>query len=323
MTVNRSLDDARKGAPGKPGKDKGEEPWTAEEVKRSRLSWAAAFTGPTARLFIQKWAIGGLLLLVLFLELRMWRVEGVLKGFKPIIVRVNDVGRSEVVRLDTDFVPEEPEIRNQLQSLVIRMFARNGFTLPEAIELNGSYLLGEAYRLWVKQAKEDLKVVAGQQGLKRVRILYMQIDRVASAKTPAGTRATVRFATDDLTENGAVTPNSAKGYEITMDFRVGDWVKTEDEEIRQKWVVRNPLGLRLMRYQVQQYVGSDVNLSDSVTPVLLHGTTASYAPGTAPDVNTAQTDQATQGLPLQSAIPVPAQAGAVPVNNPKPATPGK
>lgn len=322
MALGQGKDNSRNTPHGR-GSDKGEAPWTAEEVKRGRISWASKFTGPTARLFAQKWMIFGALIAVLFQQAIMWRVTGVYKNARPIVVRVNDVGRAEVVRLDTEYIPEEPEVRSQLQALVVRMFARNGFTLPEAIELNGAYLLGEAYRGWVKQAKDDLRIVAGQQGLKRVRILYMQIDRVAAAKTPGGTRATVRFATDDLTENGAVTAGSAKGYEITMDFRIGDWLKTEDEEIRQKWVVRNPLGLRLMRYQVQQYLGSDVQVVDSVQPINLTGTTASYAPGTAPDVNSAQSDQATKGLPLAPSMPVPAQFGSAPTVNPKPASSGK
>ena len=303
---------------------KGETPWTEEEIQRSRVGWATRFTSPIARLFAQKWGIAGLVLLLLFQQVRMWRMDNVVKNFVPLVVRINDVGKSEVVHLDTAWVPEEPEIRNQIQGLVVRMFARNGFTLPEAIELNGAYLVGEAYRDWVRQAKEDLKLVAGLQSLRRVRILYLQIERVAQAKTPQGTRATVRFATDELTENGAVIANSAKGYEVSMDFRVGDWVKTDDDEARKKWTTRNPLGLRLLRYQVQQYVGTDVPVQDATQTVVLPGHTADYAQGAALDVNTAQgAGVGAQALPTSIPVPPPpavryAPPAPSPQNNTRP-----
>ena len=296
--------------PESPRPSRGDAPWAEEELQRGRVGWASRYTSPIARLFAQKWIIAGLLALVLFQQVRVWRMDSVVRNFVPLVVKINDVGKSEVVHLDTAWIPEEPEVRNQIQGLVVRMFARNGFTLPEAIELNGGYLVGEAYRDWVKQAKDDLKLVAGLQSLRRVRILYLQIERIAQAKTPQGTRATVRYATDELTENGAVIANSAKGYEVSLDFRVGDWVKTEDDEARKKWTTRNPLGLRLIRYQVQQYVGTDVAMQDSTQTVLLPGRTADYAPGTALDVNTAQSDQVgLQALPTSLPVPPrPAQA---------------
>lgn len=321
--------------PGVQRPTKGETPWTEEEIQRGRVGWVTRYTSPIARLFAQKWSITGLILLLLFQQVRVWRMDSVVRNFVPLVIRINDVGKAEVVHLDTAWLPEEPEIRNQIQSLVVRMFARNGFTLPESIELNSAYLVGEAYKEWVRQAKEDLKLVAGLKSLRRVRILYLQIERVAQAKSPQGTRATVRFATDELTENGAVVANSAKGYEVSMDFRVGDWIQTEDDEVRKKWTTRNPLGLRLLRYQVQQYVGTDVPLQEGAQVVILPGNTADYAPGTAPDVNTAQDPQfAAQALPTRQPIlppaprfgqsltppqvPAPALQPPVPPNTPRP-----
>jgi hypothetical protein len=121
----------------------------------------------------------------------------------------------------------------------------------------------------------------------------------------------IRFATDDLTENGAVVAGSAKGYEATFDFRVGDWLKTDKPDERKNWTTRNPLGLRLLRYQVQQYQGADVADQNAQMVVNLPGRTADYAKGAYyPDVYSAQQDYATTGLPLPTTMPVPAgQAG--------------
>jgi len=269
-----------------------ESPWAKEEAERNRVKYFHRFTVPTASLFTAR--IGILLLagLLIFREVRAWRVDNKVKNMIPMIVRVNDVGRAEVVRLDTDYIPEEPEVRYQLIALVQRMFSRNGFTLPEAIQVNGAFLVGEAFETWVKQAKEDLKNVAIGKDLRRVRILYCHIDRVAQAKTSNGTRAIVRFATDSLAENGAVIRGSAQGYEAVLDFRIGDWVKTDKQEVRDNWLSWNPLGMRLYRYQVHQYQGADVQLAagdpGNLTTVPVQMTGGAPGPESVPDVNTAQ-----------------------------------
>jgi len=282
-----------------------EAPWAKEEAERNRVKFIHRFSMPVVSLFMSRISVLGLVLLVAVQQIRAWRVDSMVKNLMPTVIRVNDVGRAELVRLDGDYIPEEPEVRNQLHALTRRMFDRNGFTLPEAIQVNGAFLVGEAFETWVKQAKADLKSVAAGKDMKRARILYCHIERVSAAKSKEGTRAIIRFATDGLSENGAVAANTAQGYEVVLDFRVGDWIKTDDKDERDKWLGWNPLGIRVHRYQVHPYMGADVPLQvgdpGNVTPVDLPGKTASYAPGSQPDVQTlaAQEASATATTPLK------------------------
>jgi hypothetical protein len=148
------------------------------------------------------------------------------------------------------------------------------------MELNSLYISGAAWQEWWKEAWGDLPLVAKMEGLKRVRILQCRIESVGAAKSDGGTIASVRFATDKLTANGSVVPNSAVGFEVSYRFKVGAYPDIQDGIIRDRWVIRNPLGIRVGNYQVIRYTGPDVDAPDGIRQpddIRLPGATSAYA----------------------------------------------
>lgn len=237
-------------------------PWGEEEIKLARLGFLRVHQTNQANLLMSRLVNLGLIFMVclqFFVNLKVSKNNGTLK---PVVVRINDVGRAEAIRLDEDWVPEEKDIRDALERLVERMYTRNGFETPKAIELNGLYLLGDAFDKWKKEALDDLPLVTKGENLRRVRILRCDIEKPTEAKSGAGTVAHIRFATDNMTGTGAALPNTAQGWEVTMRFRVGDYpqnIKGNDAQAKKdQWVTRNPLGMRCLTYRLTRYIGEDV-----------------------------------------------------------------
>lgn len=236
--------------------------WGEEEIKVARLGFLRVHQTNQANLLLARLVNLGFIFLVcllLFVIVRLSKNNGTLK---PVVVRINDVGRAEAIRLDEDWVPEEKDLRDGIERLVERMYTRNGFETPRAIELNGLYLLGDGFDKWKKEALEDLPLVTKGENLRRVRILRCDIEKPSEAKTGAGTVAHVRFATDSMSITGAALPNTAQGWEVTMRIRAGDYpqnIKGNDaQQKKDQWVTRNPLGLRCLSYRLTRYIGEDV-----------------------------------------------------------------
>ncbi len=267
----------------KPSKADERNPYTLEDMKLARAHFVALHATPKTALLLSRFANVLMAMGIVVVLMIHWRQQVDFKRTLPIVVRVNDVGRAEAVRVDEMYIPEEPEVVNSLELLVMRMFSRNPFTLPEAIELNGIYLTGDGLERWVKQAREDLAKAATGNGLKRVRILQCRLENLGQARASSGARAFIRYALDDCDQTGAYRPGTSTGHEIALEFMLGDYVKTTDNDLRQAWVRRNPLGVKVLRYQVTRYQGADVELADPSQADSgvrrLPGPTESYAPG--------------------------------------------
>lgn len=239
-------------------------PFATEEAELARKGWIHANLNPKAAIFIGK--VVALLsfslnILLVFALLRVTLDQG---KMRVMVVRINDVGRAEAVRLDTTWLPEEPELRNQVETFVLRYYTRNPFALPEAIDALPIYLDAPVYEAWRKEAMEALSQVAKGEGLKRVRILSCSIQYPNLAKT-TGTTARVRVALDGLAPNGAFLGGTTEGWEITLRFKAGiypDIVKAgvaKAEAAKDAWIVRNPLGLKILEISRVRYLGSDVD----------------------------------------------------------------
>lgn len=237
-------------------------PYAAEDAALARKSWLAAHATPKAAILAGKLLNLILTGLLIYLVVALQRSERARGNMPVMIVRVNDVGRAEAVRLDKDYIPNEPELRDQLERFTIRYYTRHGFSIPEAIESLPLYLSDALFQDWRKEAMEALSQIAVGNGLKRVRILSCRIDNPSLAKT-TGTTATIRIATDDLSQSGAVLPQTAQGYEVTVRFKIGMYPTTiKDDAKKDQWVVRNPLGIKVMDIQRTRYIGSDVEDHD-------------------------------------------------------------
>jgi hypothetical protein len=109
-----------------------------------------------------------------------------------------------------------------------------------------------------------------------VRILRIDIESPSKAKTRQGTIANVRYATDGTSLSGAVIPNTSQGWETIINFRVGDYPQNitgrDAVQIKEQWLTRNPLGLRVMDFRVTRYVGADV--ADRSLDVVINQATA-------------------------------------------------
>lgn len=233
-------------------------PFHAEDAAVSRQSWLSAHMTPKAAILAGKLLNLVLVGLVIYLLTLVGSLYRRLGEQKVVVVRINDVGRAEAVRLDADYSPQEPEIRDSLERFVTRFYTRNGFAVPEAIEALPLYLDTPIFEVWRKELIAALPEIAAGQGLLRCRILSCRIDNPASAKT-TGTTAYVRIATDEMSNTGGLIPNSAKGYEVVLKFKMGVYPNIKDPVTKDQWVVRNPLGVKVLDIQRTRYIGADVD----------------------------------------------------------------
>ena len=237
-------------------------PFREEDAEISRQSFLRAHMTPKVAILAGKLFNLLLVTLLAYMTFNFVKLNKKLGDMKPYVVRINDVGRSEVVRLDTDYLPQEPELREQMERFVIRYYTKQGFSIPEAIEALPGYMEQGIYDKWRKQAMEDLTQIASGQGLRRVRILSCRIDNPADSKT-TGTTATVRFATDAMTTNGAFAGGIPEGYEAVIRFKIGVYPELKDKDgkgssARDQWIVRNPLGMKISSIEQTRYIGADV-----------------------------------------------------------------
>lgn len=233
-------------------------PYAAEEAELARKGWIHANMNPKAAILIGK--VVSLLSFALNIVLAYALLKVTLDHgrMRVMIVRVNDVGRAEAVRLDTTWVPEEPELRDQVERFVVRYYTRNPFSIPEAIDALPIYMDAPVYEAWRKDAMDALGQVARGEGLKRVRILSCSILYPNQAKT-TGTTARVRIGLDELAPNGAFIGGKTEGWEVTLRFKAGvypDFVKSD--AAKDAWIVRNPLGLKFLEISRVRYLGADV-----------------------------------------------------------------
>ena len=237
-------------------------PFREEDAEISRQSFLRAHMTPKVAILAGKLFNLLLVTLLAYMSFNFVKLQKKLGDMKVMIVRINDVGRAEAVRLDTDYTPQEPELREQMERFVIRFYTKQGFSIPEAIEALPGYMEQGIYDKWRKQAMEDLTQIASGQGLRRVRILSCRIDNPADSKT-TGTTATVRFATDAMTTNGAFAGGVPEGYEAVIRFKIGVYPELKDKDgkgssARDQWIVRNPLGMKVSSIEQTRYIGADV-----------------------------------------------------------------
>ena len=237
-------------------------PFREEDAEISRQSFLRAHMTPKVAILAGKLFNLLLVSLLAYMTFNFVKLQKKLGDMKVMIVRINDVGRAEAVRLDTDYLPQEPELREQMERFVIRYYTKQGFSIPEAIEALPGYMEQGIYDKWRKQAMDDLTQIASGQGLRRVRILSCRIDNPADSKT-TGTTATVRFATDSMTTNGAFAGGIPEGYEAVIRFKIGVYPELKDKDgkgnsVRDQWIVRNPLGMKVSSIEQTRYIGADV-----------------------------------------------------------------
>jgi len=233
-------------------------PFHAEDAAVARQSWLSAHMTPKAAILAGKLLNLALVAILCIVLVQFGALYRKLGEQKVVVVRINDVGRAEAVRLDADYTPQEPEIRDSLERFVTRFYTRNGFAVPEAIEALPLYLDTPIFDVWRKDMMATLPDIAQGIGLVRVRILNCRIDNPAGAKT-TGTTAYIRIATDDMSNTGALIPSSAKGYEVVIKFKMGVYPNIKDGTLRDQWVVRNPLGVKVLDIQRTRYTGQDVD----------------------------------------------------------------
>jgi len=233
-------------------------PFAEEDAIIARQGFLRANLTPKTAILVGKLAILGqtvLLFIMVFLFLKQQAALGKIPVF---VVRINDVGRAEAIRLDTDYIPQEPELRDALERFVTRYYTRNGFAVPEAIEALPPYLDAALFDVWRKEMMAALPEIGSGVGLLRVRVLNCRIENPAQSRT-IGTTAYIRIATDDMSNTGALVPGTAKGYEVVLKFKTSVYPNIKEANLKDQWVVRNPLGVKVLDITRTRYIGADVD----------------------------------------------------------------
>jgi len=103
-----------------------------------------------------KLAVAGLALALVSLAYSQVRLASVVAGFRPLVLRVDKLGRAEVVRYnDFEYKPQEPEIKYFLGEFCRLYYGRNRVTLDQnlakALALLSNDMAAQVRSAWRKQ----------------------------------------------------------------------------------------------------------------------------------------------------------------------------
>lgn len=185
-------------------------------------------------------------ILILCLCAAIWQIHytaHVIETFKPIVIRINDVGKAEVVYYrDVTYRPETPEVQRDLSEFVIKFHTRRAARLQDYFQ--SKYYLSQAlglqsyqsdqYTQWVKDLL-DGKLPENDVTVRKVAIINLA--------TPP------YLATVDYTKTfyaaGAQSQTSTKDFTDTIRFVTAD--KVEGKQLQY-----NPLGLIITDMQTSE-----------------------------------------------------------------------
>jgi type IV secretory pathway TrbF-like protein len=130
------------------------------QLLAARRTYAEQFGDVVAQNTYWKVAVIALSVLCLFLVVSQVKITKTIANFKPLVVRIDAIGKAEVVRYDDfAYTPREAEIKYFLAQFVRFYYTRNRETLAKNFEASLVFLdrtLGESVlEAWTRQGTID------------------------------------------------------------------------------------------------------------------------------------------------------------------------
>ena len=184
-------------------------------------------------------------LLALGLLLLNFRTQAAYANVKPLVVRIDDVGRAEAVQYDaTAYRPQAPELRYFLTQFVVKHFSRIRATIQREYP-DSLYFLDPALAEATIAQNDQSRVIETfltNPSADDVDIVVQNVSLSELSKTPY--KATVAFQ-KVLYTPGTRVERARQTFVAQVDFEMRGHVPNE-------FVRVNPLGLQITYFRVDQ-----------------------------------------------------------------------
>lgn len=184
-------------------------------------------------------------LLALGLLVLNFRTQAAAASVRPLVVRIDDVGRAEAVQYDaTTYRPQAPELRYFLTQFVVKHFSRIRATIQREYSDSLFFLepgLADATIAQNEQSRA-LETFLTTPSADEIDIVVQNVSLSELTKPPY--KATVAFQ-KVLYTPGARVERTRETYVAQVDFVMRDHVPNE-------FVRVNPLGLQVTYFRVDQ-----------------------------------------------------------------------
>lgn len=171
-----------------------------------------------------------------------WKAYSVVENFRPVVIRVDKVGRAEAVRYpEYGYAPQEPEIRYFLREFARLLWTRNRFALESNLKMATS-LMSRELAAQETEAWKRSKLVENYS--KEPIDVDVSVERIviSQLKTPPY-QATVDFE-QVFYAAGTREVSNRLLYTMTVVFDFRSEVPADVAET-------NPLGLQVKTYRAQ------------------------------------------------------------------------
>jgi type IV secretory pathway TrbF-like protein len=177
-----------------------------------------------------------------------YRTAALAARVKPLVVRIDDVGRAEAVQYDaTTYQPQAKELRYFLTQFVVKHFSRIRSTIQREY-LDSLFFLDPALAdatIAQNEQSRSLETFLTNPGADEIDILVQNVSLSEVTKPPF--KASVSFQ-KVLYTPGIRTERARETHIAQIDFTMRDRVPNE-------FVRVNPLGLQISYFRVDQAFG--------------------------------------------------------------------
>ena len=184
-------------------------------------------------------------LLALGLLALNFRTQAAAANVKPLVVRIDDVGRAEAVQYDASvYRPQAPELRYFLTQFVVKHFSRIRATVQREYSDSLFFLDGQLADATIAQNEQSraMETFLTNPSADEVDIAVQNVSLSELTKPPY--KASVAFQKVFYTP-GTRTERGQQTYVAQIDFVMRDHVPNE-------FVRVNPLGLQITYFRVDQ-----------------------------------------------------------------------
>jgi type IV secretory pathway TrbF-like protein len=184
-------------------------------------------------------------LLALGLLALNFRTQAASANVKPLVIRVDEVGRAEAVRYDaTAYSPQAPELRYFLTQFIVKHFSRIRATVQREYSDSLFFLDATLADATIAQNEQSrvMEDFLSDASAGEIDIIVQNVSLSELTKPPY--KASVAFQKVFYTP-GTRTQRSQQTYVAQVDFVMRDHVPNE-------FVRVNPLGLQITYFRVDQ-----------------------------------------------------------------------
>ncbi len=218
---------------------------TSPEITRAAERYLEQYGDPLVMNTYLKLTILCLVVVCLTLTELVFKSQRALANMRPLIIRINDVGRAEAIDYrNFQYRPQEAENKYYLTRWAELYFSRNRFTI-ERDQTNALYFLnGDVQRAVIAEEQKD-KIIQTYRGDSTLPYVDVEVKNIVLddlQQSPYSARI----------EFEKVYTNPADHTELKRERWVASVTYVFRENVKNNELAVNPLGLTIVRFRADQ-----------------------------------------------------------------------